>query len=117
MQLGELIEQLERLVETEGYSLDAEVYLATQPDWPLQFNLVGVVGSSDLIEDIDEWQEVHADCDDVTFGDENVCRSCDDALVKEDEDDGNSSEIIYLVEGGHPSDSSPYAPKVLWDLI
>jgi hypothetical protein len=36
----------------------------------------------------------------------------------EDDDDhvGNDQPVVYVVEGDHP-ESTPYAPRELWDLV
>lgn len=53
MTLGELVARLDELLE-EGYDDETEVLIATQPSWPLQFFIAGVVSSSDLEADEDE---------------------------------------------------------------
>jgi hypothetical protein len=68
----------------ENLDDEAEVRLATQPSWPLAFHLAGVTTSQELFE---REQEVFADED--------------------------TSEVVWLVAGDHPSDS-PYAPREAW---
>lgn len=80
--VADLIARLEELPE------DAEVRIAFQPSYPLQFALRGVADSHDV-----------ADWD------------LDEPSPKSDED----ARIVWLVEGNHPSDDSPYAPSAIWD--
>jgi hypothetical protein len=97
MTVQDLIEAL------EDFDPDSIVRLAFQPSWPLQFDIANV---RDAQGDVDEWQEYHADCDIVDFA-ENRCDSCGDSLDAPE----NGQPIVYIVEGGHPRDDSPYAPR------
>jgi hypothetical protein len=106
MTVSELMEQLEDM------NPDAEVRLAIQPSWPLQFNLRGVVDSADDDSALVEWQNDHDQCDEVDWA-HSVCSSCDDTFKQGEDEDS----IVYLMQGDHPSDDSPYAPKALWDMV
>jgi len=66
----------------EQYPAEAEVRLAHQPNWPLAFNVLGV------------WSAAEDGTDDEEF----------DA-------DGPGADAVWIVEGEHPHDGSPYAPR------
>jgi hypothetical protein len=82
MRVGELIERLQQFDE------DAEVRLAFQPSWPLQFEIKGVASLREA-----ERQE-----------------------PEEDQTEEREDDIIYIVEGSHPHKDSPYANRNLWDV-
>lgn len=84
-------ELMERLSDLDP---DAEVLLAHQPSWPLQFTLGGVASSEDIAAE--------SECD------EHKDYNCDDCVAAQGE------PVVYLVEGDHPDD--PYAPRAAWDV-
>lgn len=116
MTVTELMERLEEIAEDNP---EAIVRMATQPSWPLQFKVAGIATSHDLDSDEDsaegEWQDVHYDCEDRDFA-TGYCRSCDDRFsdYAPDHDtrgsEGDEPFIVWIVEGGHPFEDSPYAP-------
>ena len=71
---------------------DAEILLAHQPGWPLQFHLLSVYDAAD--------DEPRCTAHEVI--------NCDECEPPEP----NTS--VYIVEGDHPSDT-PYAPRSCWD--
>lgn len=72
---------------------DAEVRLATQPNYPIAHTIADVVSPDDLA--------AQTECQ--THGD----YSCDDCM----EEDGNGA--VWITDGGHP-DGSPYAPRAVF---
>ena len=106
MTVGELIERL------ESCDPDAEVLMAHQPSWPLQFTVAGVV-TDDNESALDDWQDEHWECDDRDFA-TNECRSCDIAF--EDTVDTDAPVSVYIVEGSHPDDT-PYAPRFVFERV
>jgi hypothetical protein len=110
------VEELRELLEE--FEDGAEIRIATQPSWPLQFRIAGVVGEEIDYEEMEgEWQLEHEDCDGVRF-DTNVCETHNTSLdetINENEDE--APQVVYVVEGGHPSDDSPYASSELWNRI
>jgi hypothetical protein len=88
MSVRDLIERL------QDCDPEAEVLLAHQPSWPLQFEVRGVASSEDIA--------MSAECN--GHGDYN----CDDCVAAKGE------PVVYLVEGGHPD--HPYAPRAAWDV-
>lgn len=76
---------IERLQELPE---DAVVRIAHQPTYPLQFALRGVADSREVADWDEDEPSTHAD-------DETV--------------------IVWLVDGDHPHDDSPYAPSAIWD--
>ena len=87
MNVRELIERLQDL------DPEAEVLLATQPSWPLQFVIGGVATSEDIDMDSECEEHQHYNCADCAAAKTNV---------------------VYLVEGGAAED--PYAPRAAWDV-
>jgi hypothetical protein len=75
----------------------AEVRLAHQPHWPLQYTLTGLTTSTDL-------PQPHPD----TEADEEPQTRPDDP----DED----LVVVWLLPGDHPEGDRPYAPQQLWHL-
>jgi hypothetical protein len=69
---------------------DAEVRLAHQPSWPLQFALAGIATTDDLADAIDDPEP-------------------------ERPADREEPAVVWLVEG-QPSDD-PYAPTQLWESL
>lgn len=91
MNVGELKEMLEDLDD------DLEIRLAHQPSWPLRFNLRSVVTPEGHMEALrQEAWDAGRDPDEV-------------------EADEDNSKFVWLVEGDHPYDESPYAPRILWE--
>jgi hypothetical protein len=73
---------------------DAEVLMAHQPSWPLQFKVAGIYDPAQNGEPPTcDAHEVHG---------------CDECPVPEPEN------VVYIVEGSHPD--HPYAPRDAWDL-
>lgn len=93
MTVGELLELL------EGVDQDAEVRLATQPSWPLQYKVRGVVTPDDVREASEEM------CQECGYF--NGCHK--DECPVADEEPEEIPNIVYIVEGNQPSDS-PYLP-------
>lgn len=83
--VNDLLALLEE-AEQDGLG-DAEVRIATQPNWPLQFRLGGIALRSDALMD-----------------------------DPDDEPTEEQPEIVYLVEGGQCRDT-PYAPRGIWDNV
>lgn len=96
MTVNELKELLEAL-EQEGLG-DAEVRVATQPNYPLQSHLSGVASSRML----DEYRKGETECDEHGWYN---CDECFDAKPTE--------PMVWLCEGGQVYDD-PYAPRDLW---
>lgn len=113
MQVYELIEMLEQ------YDGEQEVRLAFQPNWPLAFEIGNVVSQDEFEAEIDEdsFDGYHARCENFGIG-SGYCVPCGEHEegVGPDHDtrhlDGQDEEqpIVWITEGGHPSDS-PYAPR------
>lgn len=87
MNVRELIEIL------EDCDQEAEVLLAHQPSYPLQFTLRGVATSDDLVGE--------------TRCDQHDHYSCDECV-------GDREPVVYLAEGHHPD--HPYADAAIWDV-
>lgn len=83
--LGELIQELEELAEQVGN--DTIVMIAHQPSWPLQENVDRPILLSEAIRE--------------AAGDED----------EDPEEDGDFTEVVYLVATGHEYGMSPYAPR------
>jgi len=75
-----MIERLEEVAE-DGFG-ECELRLAFQPNWPLQFTIGGI-----------------AVPDDESRG-----------MGEPDEEPDDAASVVYIVEGGHPHEDSPYAP-------
>lgn len=86
---------IERLSECDP---EAEVRLATQPNWPLQYHLAGVATSEDIAMD--------SRCEAHEFYN---CEDCAESRL------GGQGAVVYLVEGGQHYDQ-PYAPRAAWDV-
>ena len=116
MNVQELIELLQDADPT------AEVRIATQPSYPLAFNLYGVAvadesephlvcGGCGTLVELREGEAHHVaswrDDDHEPFPSE----------YDDDDDDSNALEpgVAWLVAGDHPRDASPYAPRAAWD--
>jgi hypothetical protein len=82
---------IERLADCDP---DAEVLLAHQPSWPLQFTLRGIASSEDIAMDSACEEHQHYNCHDCAAA--------------------SGEPVVYLVEGGHPD--HPYAPRAAWDV-
>ncbi len=80
MTVNEMIERLREAAD-DGFG-ECEVRLAFQPNWPLQYRVGGI----------------------ATPDDESRAQG------EPDEEPDDASSVVYLVEGGHPHDDSPYAP-------
>lgn len=87
MNVRELIERL------EGLDLEATVLLATQPGWPLQYEVSGVASHEDIAMDSQCDKHEHYNCEDCAAAGEPV---------------------VYIVEGGTPD--HPYAPPAAWEV-
>jgi hypothetical protein len=77
---------------------EAEVLMAHQPSWPLQFMVRGVFDPTEFA--VEAWCEDH---DRYVYACGDECRETADAPKR-----------IYIVEGSHPSDT-PYAPRNAWE--
>ena len=80
MTVNEMIERLHEVAE-DGFG-ECEVRLAFQPNWPLQFTVGGIATPEDESRGMGE----------------------------PDEEPDDAASVIYIVEGDHPRDDSPYAP-------
>lgn len=89
----ELIAQLEQLIEDDERLGDSEVLLVTQPSYPLQFRIGNVVAETQIEDD-----EFEGDYD--------------EPLPEFDED---NPPVVYITEGGHPHDKSPYGPSAAFN--
>jgi hypothetical protein len=79
---------------------DAEVLMAHQPSWPLQFTVRGVYDPSQN----DDGCEGHPAGPNDPMGETVYCDgTCQPAPEK----------VVYIVEGSHPD--HPYAPREAWD--
>jgi hypothetical protein len=88
MTVNAMIEQLQAIAD-DGFG-DRELRLAFQPNWPLQFTIDGIA-----VPDADSLPEAELDADD----DRPVVSATDGDDIP-----------VYIVEGGHPLNDSPYAP-------
>lgn len=88
MKLRDLINQLEEMIE-DGVDEYAEVLIATQENYPLQFEVYGVANPANFEGDDPE-------------------EDADWAEAQQDE------PVVYICTGDHPS-SSPYGPRQAWD--
>ena len=79
--VNEMIERLKDVAE-DGFG-ECELRLAFQPNWPLQFSIAGITIPDDESRNMGE----------------------------PDEELDDTASVVYLVEGGHPDDDSPYAPS------
>jgi len=87
MTLDDLIERLTEL-QDDGYG-DCRVRLAFQPSWPLALEIGRITplrAEADEDEDDDDY---------------------DGPLPPRDPDD---EYVVWIADGGHPNDASPYAP-------
>ncbi len=84
------------LSQLEDCDPDAEVRLAHQPEWPLQFTLDGIATEQDLDE---ESRPDHGS---------------PGTTAAPDTDTRPEAAVVWLVAGGHPAGDSPYAPARLW---
>lgn len=100
MNVRDLIELL------ESYDPEATVRLAVQPNWPLQYALARVASAEDIA--LDSPCEEHGDYN---------CDECAEGSNGEGRDGEGGEAVVYLVEGGHPYDASPYAPRAAWDVV
>lgn len=103
MNITELIEILTEMAESNP---EAEVRLATQPNWPLAFHVGGVASTDDLAEyrlDNDE----PGQCKEH---DEYHCHEC----LKRELVDDQEGDVVWLVEGSSLYDN-PYAPRNVWE--
>jgi hypothetical protein len=80
MTVNEMVERLQEVAE-DGFG-ECELRLAFQPNWALQFTVGGI-----------------AVPDDESRG-----------AAEPDEEPDDAASVVYIVEGGHPADDSPYAP-------
>lgn len=89
MNVSELIERL------QDCDPEAEVLIATQPNWPLAYHLSGVATPEDIAGE--------------TRCEDHGSFSCD-----EDECQPTES-VVWLAEGSQRYDN-PYAPRAAWDV-
>lgn len=90
MILSELIEQLQDIAEVTP---DAEVRLATQPGWPLAFEVSHVTTKLNILGNTKCEKHGHYDCDD--------CHA-------------DVDEVVWIAEGDQCYDD-PYAPSAVWE--
>lgn len=113
MTVADLLEMLEGLDE------DLEVRVLTQPSYPLQSALAGVVDFSlvDDEEELESWQNDHADCEGVDFA-ANVCRNhqSDDLARRLTQAREKAETVVYLVEGSQMR-PNPYGPRAAFDRV
>jgi hypothetical protein len=95
MNVAELIEAL------EGQDPQAEVRLATQPNWPLAFHLSGVVSQKEIDRGEDD-----EDCGHSVPQEGCLCSGPDPEAEEKE-------TIVWLAEGGSVYDA-PYAPRGVW---
>lgn len=89
MTIDELIHELEELKEDHGG--DCEIRLMTQPSYPLQHKIAGVVHDVDIANY--------------------------DAEVNGEDADGEEERenVAWILEGGHPD--RPYGHRDAWDAV
>ncbi len=90
MMIHELIERLEKLREVHGP--DCEVRLMTQPTWPFETAIGGIVSS----------EEIHR-------ADAERCRP----FYAIDDDDDAPPEVVFILEGTQLG----YGSKSAWNLV
>lgn len=96
MNVAELIERLQEM------DPEAEVRIATQPNWPLQAALAGVVSAQELAEH----KVGEEKCEEHDFYN---CLECYEAEV------AKAEKIVWLAEGSQDRDD-PYASRLIWDI-
>lgn len=76
------------------YDEDAEVRLATQPSWPLQYQIAGVASLEEVVmgDQCDEHGNWH----------------CDECAE-------NAPAVVYIAEGNGFGDD-PYASSAVWEV-
>lgn len=89
MTLDQLVECLTEL-QQDGYG-DSRVRLAFQPSWPLALEVGRITPLN--VNDTSEEEDGYEDTPPPGFGD----------VLAED-------FVIWIADGGHPHDASPYAP-------
>jgi hypothetical protein len=97
MTVEEMWDRLTELVD-DGHGSD-EVMLATQPNWPLRFKVGGICTEDEALA--------------ASKSDDDEPDA--DALGGPGNPDDEKPGIVYITEGGHPHDDSPYAPKGAWE--
>lgn len=107
MKVAEMIQQLESM------DADAEVRLAFQPNWPMQYRLDAIVevdltieAECPICDGIGEIEEVVVKLDGDEVGEMRACVRCDGSGEIEDE---TGERIVFIGEGGQFSDE-PYLP-------
>lgn len=107
MKVHELISELEMFDE------DADIRLAFQPSWPLQYEISGVV------EDRGHRHEpvfIHDDDSDVWYCDDSDCDAEWDREPRDYELGGDGPAVVYIAEGGQFYDA-PYLPGSAQDAL
>ncbi len=92
----------------EGYEGDVEVRLATQPSWPLQYYINGVV---DEIEATVKCTVCKGAGEDL---DEKECKTCYGSGEETRYTDAGDHKICWITEGGQLNGEgmdSPYCPS------
>ena len=84
---------------------EAEVWLAHQPSWPLQFTVRGVYDPAATPPECSEHGIAYVPAE---------CGECDELTDTRHQVNG---PVVYIVEGDHPNGSSPYAPKEAWEQV
>jgi len=92
MTLDELIETLTEFQE-DGFG-DARVRLAFQPSWPLRLN-VGNISARHQDDDGEEDEDGYEETPPPGW----------------ERTDPPDEFIVWIADGGHPDDESPYAPR------
>jgi hypothetical protein len=92
---------VELITLLEDCDPDAQVRLAHQPAWPLQFTLAGIATTDDL-------RKAHANPTIPGTGPDTNDRT-------EDGTGRDGQAVVWLVPGDPPAGATPYAPEQLWE--
>lgn len=95
---------------------DAEVRLATQPNYPIASTIAGVVSPDALAESSSWCEDCGAHLDVMTLC--PLCLPNSERMPNEvvSEEDECLDHVVWITEGGHPEDS-PYAPRAVFDAV
>ena len=100
MRVYELLETLERMPDQ-----NAEVLMACQPGYPLQFEIEGAIAVQELVrEEEDPYAEL---C-------EHGGRPCEECYRAERL--GEYGNVVWIVQGEHPR-STPYTTTEVWSSL
>lgn len=89
-------QMIERLQEMDP---EAEVRLATQPSWPLEYHVAGVASQQEIVD----YKRAEEKCDEHGF------YNCDECEPETSEEDGN---IVWIAEGSQIG----YAQRAVWEV-